>query len=106
MSKTKNTEEFHRMMDELNSATMFNYAEQEREKEELFRDLAAQNAISEAIDEYIEAQKTFLDAMEKFELSLDVYRKYKGGLNEVEGKLDDSNSMLRDMFKGFNPNDI
>lgn len=106
MSKTKNTEEFHRMMDELNSATMFNYAEQEQEKEELFRDLAAQNAISEAIDEYIQAQKTFLEAMEKFELSLDVYRNYKGGLNEIEGKLDDNNSMLRDMFKGFNPNDI
>lgn len=104
MSKTKNTEEFHRMMDELNSATMFNYVEQEREKEELFRDLAAQNAISEATDEYIEAQKVFLDAMEKFQLALDAYKEYKGGLHEEEQPLVDNTTMLRDMFAGFNPN--
>ena len=53
MSKIKNTPEFQRMMDEQEAASMFNYAEQEQEKEELFRDLAAQNAISEATDEYI-----------------------------------------------------
>jgi hypothetical protein len=104
MSKTKNTEEFHRMMEELNSATMFNYAEQEQEKEELFRDLAAQNAISEAADEYIQAQKVFLDAMEKFQLALDAYKEYKGGLHEEEQPLVDNTTILRDMFSGFNPN--
>ena len=106
MSKTKNTEEFHRMMDELNLATMFNYDEQEQEKEELFRDLAAQNAIGEATDEYIEAQKVFLEAMEKFQLALDVYRDYKGSLNEDEDRLTENTDMLKDMFKGFNPGDI
>jgi len=106
MSKTKNTPEFHRMMDELNSATMFNYAEQEQEKEQLFRDLVAQNVIGKATDEYIEAQKVFLDAMEKFQLALDAYRDYKGGLNEDEEKLIDNSDMLKDMFKGFNPSDI
>jgi hypothetical protein len=92
------------MLDELNSATMFNYAEQEQEKEELFRDLVAQNAISEATDEYIEAQKVFLEAMRKFQEALDAYKDYKGGLHEEEEQLVDNTTMLRDMFKGFNPN--
>lgn len=104
MSKTKNTPEFQRMLDELNSATMFNYAEQEQEKEKLFRDLAAQNAISEAVDEYIQAQKVFLEAMENFNLALDAYKDYKGGLNEQEDQLTDNTQMLRNMFAGFNPN--
>ena len=104
MSKIKNTPEFQRMIDEQEAASMFNYAEQEQEKEELFRDLAAQNAISEATDEYIEAQKVFLDAMEKFQLALDAYKKYKGGLHEEEEQLTDNTNMLRDMFAGFNPN--
>jgi hypothetical protein len=106
MSKTKNTEEFHRMMDELNSATMFNYAEQEQEKEQLLKDLAAHNFITQAVDEYIEAQKVFLDAMEKFSLSLDAYKDHKSGLNEDEEKLIDNTDMLKNMFKGFNPADI
>lgn len=106
MSKTKNTEEFQRMMDEQEAASMFNYAEQEQEREQLFRDLAAQNAIFQATDEYIEAQKVFLDAMEKFQLALDAYKEYKGGLHEEEEPLVDSTAMLRNMFEGFNPNVI
>ena len=106
MSKTKNTPEFHRMMDELNSATMFNYAEQEQEKEQLFRDLAMQSAISDAIDEYITAQKVFIEAQKKFDDALQEYKNYKGGLTPNEQRLDDSVAQLNNMFKGFNPSDI
>ena len=42
--------------------------------------------------------------MEKFQLALDVYRDYKGGLHEEEEQLTDNTNMLRDMFAGFNPN--
>lgn len=104
MSKIKNTPEFQRMMDEQEAASMFNYAEQERERDELFRDLAAQEAISQATDEYIAAQKTFLEAMQKFQEALNAYKEYKGGLHEEEEQLVDNTAMLRDMFAGFNPN--
>lgn len=104
MSKTKNTEEFHRMMDELNSATMFNYAEQEREKEKLFRDLAVHDAIDKACDEYIAAQKVFIEAQKKFDAALESYKNYKGGFTSNEQRLDDAVTQLNDMFKGFDPN--
>jgi hypothetical protein len=106
MSKTKSTPEFERMMDELQSATMFNYAEQEQEKEQLFRDLAAYDAMDKACDEYIEAQKVFIEAQKKFDAALEDYKNYKGGLTSNEQRMDDAVTQLNDMFKGFNPGDI
>ena len=106
MSKTKNTPEFQQMMDELESATMFNYAEQEQEKEQLFRDLAVHDAIEQACDEYIEAQKVFIAAQKKFDAALQDYKDYKGGLTSNEQRMDDAVAQLNDMFKGFNPGDI
>lgn len=92
------------MMDEQELAASFHYQEQEQEKEQLFRDLAARNAISQATDEYIAAQKSFLEAMRKFQEALNAYKEYKGGLHEEEEQLVDNTTMLRDMFAGFNPN--
>lgn len=104
MSKIKNTPEFQKMMDEQELALSFHYAEQEMEREELSRDLAAQDAINKATDEYIVAQKTFLEAMQKFQAALDAYKEYKGGLHQEEEQLVDNTAMLRDMFAGFDPN--
>ena len=104
MSKTKNTPEFQKMMDEQELALSFHYAEQEMAREQLFRDLAAEDAIAQATDEYIAAQKTFLEAMQKFQEALNVYKEYKGELHEEEEQLVDNTAMLRDMFAGFNPN--
>lgn len=104
MSKTKNTPEFQKMMDEQELALSFHHAEQEMEREELLRDLAAQDAIAQATDEYIAAQKVFLEAMYKFQEALNAYKEYKGGLHEEEEQLVDNTTMLRDMFAGFNPN--
>ena len=104
MSKIKNTPEFQRMMDEQELMASFYYAEQEMAREQLFRDLAAEDAIAQATDEYIAAQKTFLEAMQKFQEALNVYKEYKGELHEEEEQLVDNTAMLRDMFAGFNPN--
>ena len=94
------------MMDALEASTMFNYAEQEREKEQLFRDLAAHDAIEKACDEYITAQKVFMAAQNKFDAALQDYKNYKGGLTPNEQRMDDAIAQLNDMFQGFNPNDI
>lgn len=104
MSKTKNTPEFQKMMDEQELALSFHYAEQEMEREQLLRDLAAESAVNQAITEYIEAQKVFIEAQKKFQASLDAYKEYKGGLTSEEEELDNTTNTLRDMFKGFNPN--
>ena len=104
MSKIKNTPEFQRMMDEQELMASFHYAEQEMAREQLFRDLAAEDAIAQATDEYITAQKTFLEAMQKFQVALDAYKEYKGGLTSEEEELDNTTDTLRDMFAGFNPN--
>lgn len=91
-------------MDELEASTMFNYAEQEQEKEQLFRDLAAHNAIEQACDEYIAAQKVFMAAQKKFDAALQDYKNYKGSLTPNEQRMDDAVAQLNDMFKGFDPN--
>jgi hypothetical protein len=104
MSKTKNTPEFQKMMDDIELANSFHYAEQEMEKQELLRDLAMQEAINDAVNVYIEAQKVFIEAQRVFQEQIDAYNKYKGGLTKEEQKIDDTTTMLRDMFEGFNPN--
>jgi len=102
MSKTKNTPEFEAMMRDQEMAASFDY----QEKEALMVDMAAHTAIEQATDEYIAAQKVFMEAQRKFSDALDAYRKYKGGLTKEEKEVSDSMSMLTNMFKGFNPNDI
>jgi hypothetical protein len=102
MSKTKNTPEFEAMMRDQEMAASFDY----QEKEALMEEIAVQHAIERATDEYIAAQKVFMEAQRKFSAALEVYRKYKGGLTEEEKEVSDSMSMLTNMFKGFNPNDI
>jgi len=104
MSKTKNTPEFQKMMDDIELANSFHYAEQEMEKQELLRDLQAQDAINQAVNEYIEAQKVFIEAQDKFKVALDAYKEYKGGLTSKEEELNNTTDTLRDMFAGFNPN--
>ncbi len=64
MSKTKNTPEFQRMMDDVELANSFHYAEQEIEREQLLRDLAAEEAFNQAVSEYIDAQKVFIEAQD------------------------------------------
>ncbi len=97
MSKTKNTPEFQKMMDEQELALSFHYAEQEMERKQLLSDLQAEEAVNQAVNEYIEAQKVFIEAQKKFQVALDAYTKEKQ-------KIDDTTTMLRDMFAGFNPN--
>ena len=104
MSKTKNTPEFQKMMDEQELALSFHYAEQEMEREQLLRDLAVEVAVNQAVSEYIEAQKVFIEAQKKFQAALDTYKEYKGGLTSEEEELDNTTNTLRDMFKGFDPN--
>ena len=105
MSKTKNSEEFRRMMDEQELMHSFHYAEQEMEKQEVLRDLQAEEAINQAVSEYIKAQKVFIEAQDKFKLALDAYKEYKGGLTSEEEELNNTTDTLRNMFKGFNPDD-
>ena len=100
MSKTKNTPEFEAMMRDQELAASFDY----QEKESLMLDMAAHTAIEQATDEYIAAQKVFMEAQRKFSDALDVYKKHKGMLNEEEQEVSDSMKMLNDMFKGFDPN--
>ena len=100
MSKTKNTEEFYRMMEEQELAASFDF----QEKEALMQDMAAHTAIEQATDEYIEAQKVFMAAQKKFSDALEAYKNYKGGLTEDEQNASDAVDMLTNMFKGFNPN--
>ena len=104
MSKTKNTPEFQKMIDEQELALSFHYQEQEMEREQLLRDLAAEEAVNQAVSEYIEAQKVFIEAQDKFQAALDAYKEYKGGFTSEEEELDNTTNTLRDMFKGFNPN--
>lgn len=104
MSKTKNTTEFQKMMDEQELALSFHYAEQEMEREQLLRDLQAQDAINQAVSEYIEAQKVFIEAQKKFKIVLDAFKDYRDGLTSEEEELDNTTDTLRNMFKGFNPN--
>lgn len=104
MSKIKNTPEFQRMMDEQELALSFHYAEQEMEREQLLRDLAAEEAFNQAVSEYIDAQKVFIEAQDKFKVALDAYKECKGLPTEDVQEADDTTAMLRDMFKGFNPN--
>jgi hypothetical protein len=100
MSKTKNTEEFRRMIEDQELAASFDF----QEKEALMEEMAAQHAIERAVDEYIEAQKVFIEAQNKFSKVLKMYRDYKGGLTKDEQNASDTVDMLTDMFKGFNPN--
>jgi len=104
MSKIKNTPEFQKMMDEQELMQSFHYAEQELEREQVFQDLAVHQAIEQATDEYIAAQKVFMEAQRKFSDALESYRNYKGGLTKEEKEVSDSMSMLTNMFKGFDPN--
>ena len=102
MSRTKNTEEFRQMMEDQQMAAAFDFQERESLREEL----AMQDAIDQAVDKYIKAQKVFMEAQKEFSTALKVYRDYKGGLTKDEERLSSSVDMLTDMFKGFNPNDI
>jgi hypothetical protein len=104
MSKTKNTPEFQRMMDEQELMQSFHHAEQELEREQLLKDLAVEDAMRDAIQEYIEAQKTFISAQDKFKKALDSYKEYKNGLTDEEQPVEDTVSLLTNMFAGFNPN--
>ena len=100
MSKTKNTPEFEAMMRDQEMAASFDF----QEKEALMQDMAAHAAIEQATDEYIAAQKVFMEAQRKFSDALEAYRNHKGKLNEEEQEVSDSMKMLNDMFKGFDPN--
>ena len=102
MSKTKNTEEFRQMMEDQEMAAAFDF----QEKEALQEEIAVQHAIERAVDEYIEAQKVFIEAQNKFSKTLKMYRDYKGGLTKDEQNASDTVDMLNNMFQGFNPNDI
>jgi hypothetical protein len=102
MSKTKNTPEFEAMMRDQEMAASFDF----QEKEALMEEMAVQHAIERAADEYMAAQKVFMEAQRKFTDALEAYRNYKGGLTKEEKEVSDSMSMLTNMFKGFNPNDI
>lgn len=102
MSKTKNTPEFEAMMRDQEMAAAFDF----QEKEALMEEMAVQHAIERAADEYMAAQKVFMKAQRKFTDALEAYRNYKGGLTKEEKEVSDSMSMLTNMFKGFNPNDI
>jgi hypothetical protein len=102
MSRTKNTEEFRQMMEDQQMAAAFDF----QEREYLMEELAMQDAIDQAVDKYIKAQKVFMEAQKEFSTALKVYRDYKGGLTKDEEKLSSSVDMLSTMFKGFNPNDI
>ena len=102
MSRTKNTEEFRQMMEDQQMAAAFDFQERESLREEL----AMQDAIYQAVDKYIKAQKVFMEAQKEFSTALKVYRDYKGGLTKDEERVSSSVDMLTDMFKGFNLNDI
>lgn len=104
MSKTKNTPEFQKMMDDQELSMSFHFAEQELEREQLLQDLAVEDAMRDAIQEYIEAQKTFISAQDKFKKALDSYKEYNDGLTDEEQPVEDTVSMLTNMFAGFNPN--
>lgn len=104
MSKIKNTPEFQKMMDEQELLASFHYQEQEQERDQLLKDLAVEEAMRDAIQEYIEAQKTFIFAQDKFKKALDSYKEYNDGLTSEEQKVDDAVSMLTNIFAGFNPN--
>lgn len=106
MSKTKNSEEFRRMMDEQELMHSFHYAEQEMKKQEVLRDLQAEEAFNQAVSEYIDAQKVFIEAQDKFKVALDAYKEYNGGFTSEEEELDSTTDTLRNMFKGFNPDDL
>jgi hypothetical protein len=80
MSRTKNTEEFRQMMEDQEMAAAFDF----QEKEALQKEIAVQHAIERAVDEYIEAQKVFMEAQNKFSNTLKAYRDYKGGLTREE----------------------
>jgi len=103
MSKTKNTPEFQKMMDDIELANSFHQAEQEMEREQLLRDLAAEEAFNKAVSEYIDAQKVFIEAQNKFKVALDAYKEYNGDFTSKEEELDNTTDTLRDMFAGFNP---
>ena len=104
MSKTKNTPEFQKMMDDQELATSFHFADQEQEREQLLKDLAVEDAMRDAIQEYIDAQKTFIFAQDKFKKALDSYKEHYHGLTDEEQPVEDTVDTLRDMFAGFNPN--
>jgi ATP-dependent protease ClpP protease subunit len=102
MSKTKNTEEFRQMMEDQEMAAAFDF----QEKEALQEEIAVQHAIERAVDEYIKAQKVFIEAQNKFSKTLEAYKNYKGGLTHEEEKVSTTIDTLNNMFQGFNPNDI
>ena len=104
MSKIKNTPEFQKMMDEQELAQSFHYQEQEQEKEQLLQAMAMDQEIEQATDEYIQAQKVFIEAQRKFAAALDAYANLDNGLT-VKKKADTvATAMLTNMFKGFDPN--
>ena len=99
MSKTKNTEEFRRMMEDQEMAASFDY----QEKEALMEQIAIEQGMLDATDAYIEAQKVFLVEQRKFTNALNAYKKAKG-ITETERDSSPAVDMLTDLFKSFNPN--
>lgn len=102
MSKTKNTEEFRQMMEDQQLAASYDF----QEREYLMEELAMQEAIEKATDEYMKAQKVFIEAQKKFTAALEAYKDFKGSLSSNEQHMNDVVTQLTNMFKGFNPNDI
>jgi hypothetical protein len=69
----------------------------------LMEQLAIEQGMLDATDEYIEAQKVFLVAQRKFTNALEVYKKAKG-IGKTERDSSPTVDMLTDLFKSFNPN--
>ena len=99
MSRTKNTEEFRQMMEDQELAASFDY----QEKEALMEQMAMEQGMLDATDEYIEAQKVFLVAQRKFTNTLNAYKKAKG-IMQTERDTSTAVDMLTNLFKSFNPN--
>lgn len=66
MSKTKNSEEFQRMMEEQELASSFSYEEQEAEYTALRNDLAREHALHKARHYYELAARDLVLAQEKY----------------------------------------
>lgn len=99
MSRTKNTDEFRQMIDDQELAASFDY----QEKEALMEQMAMEQGMLDATDEYIEAQKVFLVAQRKFTNALEAYKKAKG-IIPTDRDSSSAVDMLTNLFKSFNPN--
>lgn len=103
MSKIKNTPEFQRMMDELETAQSFKYQEEELERSDLHDKLSVLSSMLEASDEFGKAKETFRKALEKFQVSLVKYKEVYPDANYTD--VDSNIELLSNVFKGFNPNE-